>query len=121
MSFDPSLTDAYQLGIEPAVMDCKFDPIRIDLIHHNEKICDKIMAEIRLAQFVIADFTCHRGGVYFEAGFALGLGRSVIWTCREDDLINTHFDTRQYNHIVWATPPDLRAKLVDRIRATILK
>jgi hypothetical protein len=120
MSFHSSLNDAYDLGISAAIKDCGFDPIRIDRVHHNEKICDKILAEIRLAQFIVADFTHHRGGVYFEAGFAMGLGRPVIWTCQEDDLLNTHFDTRQYCHIVWSTPQDLRTKLADRIRATIL-
>ncbi len=121
MSFDPSLNDAYELGIQLAVKACGFDPIRIDRVHHNEKICDKILAEIRLAQFVVADFTGHRAGVYFEAGYAMALGRPVIWTCHELDLDKTHFDTRQYNHIVWSTPDDLKAKLTDRIRATILK
>lgn len=121
MSFDPSLNNAYELGIKSAVIDCGFDPIRIDRVHHNEKICDKILAEVRLAQFVVADFTYHRGGVYFEVGFAMGLGRPVIWTCRKDDFDNTHFDTRQYNHIVWSTPEDLKAKLTERIRATILR
>lgn len=96
------------------------DPVRIDLLQHNEKICDKILAEIRSCQFIIGDFTLQRAGVYFEAGFAMGLGRPVIWTCREDDFENTHFDTRQYNHIVWDTPEDLREKLTNRIRATIV-
>ena len=59
------------------------------------------------------------GVIHFEAGLAMGLGRPVIWTCRKDDFENTHFDTRQYNHIVWETPEDLREKLADRIRATI--
>lgn len=122
MSFDPSLSDAYTQGIQPAIKDdCGFDPIRVDLIHHNGKICDRIVAEIRLAQFVVADFTLHRAGVYFEAGFAMGLGRPVIWTCRKDDLLNAHFDTRQYNHIEWETPGELRHKLADRINATIAR
>jgi len=95
------------------------DPIRIDRVHHNEKICDKIVAEIRTCQFLIADVTLQRAGVYFEAGFAMGLGRQVIWTCRDDDLKNVHFDTRQYNHIVWKEPGDLRMQLADRIKATI--
>jgi nucleoside 2-deoxyribosyltransferase len=119
MSFDPTLDTAYTEGIQPAVSDCGFAPVRIDRVHHNEKICDRILAELRLAQFMVADFTLHRAGVYFEAGFAMGLGRPVIWTCRKDDLPNAHFDTRQYNHIEWETPSELRAKLVDRIRATI--
>ena len=120
MSFDHSLDEAWEKGIEPALReDCKLDPIRIDKGHHNEKICDKLIAEIRLSQFLVADFTLHRAGVYFEAGFALGLGRPVIWTCRKDDLGNTHFDTRQYNHIDWESPEDLRSRLRDRVIATI--
>jgi hypothetical protein len=122
MSFDPSLSEAWEKGIYLALkIDCELDPIRIDKEQHNEKICDKIIAEIRLSQFLVADFTLHRQGVYFEAGFALGLGRPVIWMCREDDLEKAHFDTRQYNHIVWTTHEDLRTKLRDRVIATITK
>jgi hypothetical protein len=119
MSFDPSLDDAYNLGIEPAIReDCNFIPHRMDKIEHNEKICDKIIADIRACEFMVADFTKDRGGVYFEAGFAMALDRKVIWTCREEhDTL--HFDTRQYNHIHWSSPEDLRAKLAVRIRATI--
>ena len=120
MSFDPTLNDAYELGIRQALMDCKLVPVRVDRVHHNEKICDKILAEIRRSQLMVADFTMQRRGVYFEAGFALGLGRPVIWTCREDDKDNLHFDTRQYNHVLWTTSSDLREKLTDRVRATIL-
>jgi len=40
-------------------------------------------------------------GAYFEAGFAMALCRSVIWTCREDHFKDTHFDTQQFNHILW--------------------
>jgi hypothetical protein len=65
----------------------------VDLVEHNEKI--------------------------FESGFAMGLGRPVVWTCRKDELAKAHFDTRQYNHIDWETPQELRKKLTDRIRAII--
>jgi len=120
MAFHPSMDEAYQNGIDLAVRECGLEPIRIDQVHHNGKICDKIIAEIRQCQFVVADFTLQRQGVYFEAGFAMGLGRPVIWLCKEDNFQETHFDTRQYNHIVWRNPQDLREKLADRIRATIL-
>ncbi|MBI2998711.1 MAG: hypothetical protein HYY46_09730 [Deltaproteobacteria bacterium] len=120
MSFDESLNEAYDQGLYLALKnDCKMEPVRIDRVHHNEKICDKIVAEIRACQFIVADVTLQRAGVYFEAGFAMGLGRPVIWTCREDDLDNVHFDTRQYNHIVWKEPGGLRTQLADRIKATI--
>jgi hypothetical protein len=64
--------------------------------------------------------TLQRSGVYFEAGFALGLPRTVIWTWRDDALKNVHFDTRQYSHVVWTEPTDLRTKLASSIKATVL-
>ena len=33
---------------------------------------------------MVCDLTGYRGGVYFEAGFASGLGLPVIYTCRKD-------------------------------------
>jgi nucleoside 2-deoxyribosyltransferase len=121
MWFDPSMTEAYSLGIEPAIeQDCGLRAIRIDRVEHNNQITDEIMAGIRGAQFMVADFTKHRNGVYYEAGFARGLGRDVIYCCREDSFKERHFDTSVINHIVWSDPADLRRKLVNRIQATIL-
>jgi nucleoside 2-deoxyribosyltransferase len=94
-------------------------PAEADRVAHLEKICDKIVNEIRGSQFVVADVSQHKPGVYFEAGFAMALNRPVIWTCREEDFDLIHFDTRQYNHIKWRTPDDLRQQLADRILATI--
>jgi hypothetical protein len=72
MSFDPELKNVYEEGFRRALKDdCKLDPIRIDLVHHNEKICDRILTEIRSCQFVVADYTRHKHGVYFEDGFSL--------------------------------------------------
>lgn len=121
MSFDPSMHDAYDSGIKPALtIDCELpEPIRVDREQFNEKIDDRILAEIRTCQFLVSDVTLHRPGVYFEAGFAMGLGRPVVWTCRRNDMQNAHFDTRQYNHIEWDSPGELREKLAQRVLATI--
>ena len=81
----------------------------------------KIIAEIRQSRFLIADVTQQKAGVYYEAGFAHGLGIPVIWCVREDELNNVHFDTRQYNHILWNSEKDLREKLETFIIATIGK
>ena len=43
----------------------------------------------------------------------------VIFTCRHDMLDKLHFDTRQYNHIVWTGPEDLNERLRLRIEARI--
>jgi hypothetical protein len=121
MWFDPSMNEAFELGITKAVMDCGLPPpIRVDQKEHNNQITDEIIAEIRDAEFVIADFTKNRGGVYYEAGFARGLGRPVIHCCRESDFDDRHFDTKLINHIKWSDPTDLRQKLAKRIKATII-
>jgi hypothetical protein len=119
MSFDPTLDAAWTSGLKLGIEDCNYTPLRVDGKEHNDKICDVIIAEIRKSKFLVADFTLHRGGVYFEAGLMMGLGRPVIFTCREDQIKEAHFDTRQYSHIVWKTPEELREKLKRRIQATI--
>lgn len=119
MWFNDSLLDAWQDGIRPALIETGYDPFRVDKFEFNEKIDDRIIAEIRKSGLLIADFTGHRGGVYFEAGFAMGLGIPVVWTCRVDFIDKAHFDTRQYNHIVWTEPLELKEKLINRIEATL--
>lgn len=121
MWFDESMQFAFWDGIKPALETTGYRPLRIDLAEHNEKIDDRIITEIRRSGLLVADFTGHRGGVYFEAGFAMGLGRPVIWTRRASDIAAAHFDTRQYNHVVWSDPEDLREKLQYRIEATLPK
>jgi hypothetical protein len=121
MWFDASMNDIFELGIKKAVEDCGLPiPIRIDRKEHNNQITDEIMAEIRDAEFVIADFSGNRGGVYYEAGFARGLGRPVIHCCRDSDFDDRHFDTKLINHIKWSNATDLRQKLANRIKATII-
>jgi hypothetical protein len=119
MWFDSRLDRAWSEGFIPALNHCGYAPIRVDLVEHNEKICDRIIAEIRRSALVVADFTGQRGGVYFESGFAMGIGIPVIRTCRKDDVDKLHFDTRQYSHVVWQTPEDLKDNLIHRISATL--
>ena len=121
MWFNEKTDEAFIEGIKPLEKDTGFSMVRVDMKQFNEKICDRILAEIKKSRFLISEVTGHRQGVYFEAGFAMGLGLPVIWTCREDEKEKCHFDTRQYNHIFWKTPEELRDKLRDRILATVGK
>ena len=123
MWFSPEMRDAYDHGIAPGILDAGFTPCRIDDMRDANKIDDDIIAEIKRSRFVVADMTHGhdgvRGSVYFEAGYASGLGRDVIYSCREDCLDKLPFDTRQYRHIVWKAPEDLRTELAKTIRARI--
>jgi nucleoside 2-deoxyribosyltransferase len=120
MWFDAS-QDAARDTIKSAIVGAGYLPIRIDEVQHVNKIDDEIVARIRQSKFMVADFTGQRQGVYFEAGFMLGLGRPVIWICNESNFKEVHFDARQYNTIVYNELSDLMTKLQFRIEAILGK
>ena len=123
MWFSDEMDKVYEHGLRKGIEDAGFRPFRIDQGEHNGRIDDQIIAEIRRSRFLVADFTQGkegaRGGVYCEAGFAHGLNIPVIFTCEREKIEKVHFDTRQYNHITWSTPDELRKRLANRISATI--
>ena len=125
MWFDESMDDAFNRGIEPAVKNAGYKAFKISDKPDVDKIDDEIIGEIRRSRFLVADFTHGdggaRGSVYYEAGFAYGLGLPVVRSCRKDivDRNELHFDVRQHYHVVWETPEELRDGLEKRIRALI--
>ncbi len=120
MNFAAEFDALFDEGIRPAVeTDCGLQAIRLDRTHFTEPVSDRVLADIRRCQFIVSDFTGHRPSVYFEAGFATGLGREIIWTCHEDHVEDLGFDIRQYPCIRWKDALDLRQKLRDKIRAVI--
>ena len=119
MWFDDSMNDAWLSGFEPGIQAAGFRPRRIDDKDYVGGISDEIMAEIRRSRFVVADYTGQRNGVYFEAGFAAGLGLTVIPTCRDDEVERLHFDIKHLNTLAWKTPAELAEGLNRRIRAVV--
>ena len=119
MWFSDEVRELFNKVIDPAIRDAGYEPLRIDSKEHNNKIDDEIVASIRSARFVVADYTGDRGGVYYEAGFAHGLGLPVVFMAKEGTTI--HFDTRQYNTIFWKAEDlaDARERLKNRILATL--
>jgi nucleoside 2-deoxyribosyltransferase len=119
MAFTPAMVAVYDSAIAPAIREAGYKVNRVDKVEHNDYIMDKILAMLRVAPFVVADFTEHRNGVYFEAGFAKGLGIPVVSCCRQDEFEKAHFDTKQLNHVLWNTPKELRERLRNRILGSI--
>ncbi len=69
-------------------------------------IIDNIMRlKIKDAAFVLADLTHGNPGAYWEAGYAEGLRKPVVYICRKDvfDRGGTHFDTNHCTTIPWTT------------------
>jgi len=121
MWFDDSLLDAWTNGLKPGIEDSAyFKAVRGDRVEYLGKVDDWIIAQSHLSGLLVADFTGNRGGVYYEAGFAVALGIPVVFTCREDHMKDVHFDTNHFPHLVWSEPDDLRRKLNDRIVGAVL-
>lgn len=120
MRFSDDMFAIWASAFAPAIKRAGFDPHLANDPAHNDRIDARIITEIKQCRFVVADVTWARPNAYFEAGYALGLGRPVIWTCREDRVdTDAHFDTRQYNYIRWTEPAKLQDELYYRIVSTI--
>ena len=119
MSFDQSLLEVWTNGFYPGIRAAGYSPVRLDDQDYVGGITDEIMAQIRRSRFVVADYTDQRHNVYFEAGFALGLGLTVIPTCRAEENDKLQFDIRHLNTLAWTSPDDLAKDLNRRIRAVV--
>lgn len=115
---EEEMLSLFDNAIRPACMACGWRAKRVDTDEHNEPIVDKLVTDITAAPFVIAELTSNNEGVYYEAGFAKGLGKIVIYCCPEQGK-EPHFDVRAINQVRWKDKVDLRTKLEDRIRATM--
>lgn len=100
-----------------AIEDAGFEPICIKSEYFTEIIIDKALGEIRESGFVVVDITGDSSNVLFEAGFAYGLSKKVIFVCNNnmrDDakFYSKHFKIYFYNSVV-----DLKAQLTQAIKA----
>lgn len=130
MKFSDEFKALRESAIKPACDKCGFTAFTVDEEEYNDDIPDKIISGIKTSRFVIADFTENNLGVYYEAGYAKGLGLPVIKTCKKewfdkkDDtgirVNKLHFDIEHDNLILWVDSDDFAQKLEARIRATIL-
>ena len=92
----------------------------MDEIEHNHQIIPEMLYEIKNSKFVIAELSHHNNGAYYEAGYALGLGKEVIHICSESELKSgLHFDVAQVNTITYKDVNEIPEKLKKRIHATI--
>lgn len=123
MWFNEATDALYDRAIAPAVRAAGYQPLRIDQKpDYLGKIDDQIIAEIRRSRFIVADFTHGdagvRGSVYYEVGFAQGLDIPVIFTCRDDQLDDLHFDTNHFLHLSW--PRGHAEALIEPLKNRIL-
>lgn len=110
-----SCVDEIRDGISKGLKKAGQTPYFLDKDSHNENIYNVMMDHIRNCKFLVADLTSQNQGVYFEAGYAKALGKSVIFTCKNEDFDNRHFDIQQVQTICWDSSSDLQEKLYQHI------
>ena len=116
---DPILDAIVKDYFKPAVAATGFELKRIDEGQPAGLIDDRMRVEIRQARFLISDLSHENNGAYWEAGYAEGLGKPVIYTCRKDvhEKEGTHFDTNHHLTVVW--DPENIAEALEKLKATI--
>jgi hypothetical protein len=106
MSFAKELRSVYE-AIDAAIRAAGYDPVRVDQDRYIGGVMDRVLARIRESRFVVAEFAGNRGGVYYEAGFALGLGIPTICLCSQTQLDSKdpaeqlHFDVDHLHFLPW--------------------
>jgi len=123
MSFGADETQIFTEALKPAIKAAGYQAKRVDdTDHHIDKeqtINDSILALAKKANFLVCDYTGNKRGVYFEHGYAWGLGKKVIMTVKESEMNDLHFDVSHYPFIVWKDYEDLRIRLQAKIESWI--
>jgi nucleoside 2-deoxyribosyltransferase len=102
MQYDSKLVDfIFDNVISVVLAKHNFKAVPVKYVLQNDSIPDEIIAQIKACRFAIVDLTGQNNGVYFELGYAKGLGRDVILTCRDNDFDNRHFDIKHINTVKW--------------------
>jgi hypothetical protein len=113
---DHQLIDVLE-AIKESASKCGITADRVDEVESNDRITDRILEYIRKAEFVIVDLTNERPNVFFEAGFAQGIGKIPIYLARHGTKI--HFDLKDYPIIQFRNMKELKEKLAKRLNALI--
>ncbi len=118
---DPELDKIVDNYFRHAVSLTGFELIRLNDPDRQKAglIDNRMRVEIRTSRFLIADLTHDNEGAYWEAGFAEGLGKPVIYTCSEKVFAKkkTHFDTEHHFTIRW--DKDDPSKAAEELKVTI--
>ena len=121
---DPALDVFVENTVKPFVKeDTGYDLVDMRDVATAGLIDNIMRVRIRDAAFVIADLTHDNRGAYWEAGYAEGLGKPVIYICERAKFKNnrTHFDTNHCTTVLWSKeePEKFRQKLVATLRRSL--
>jgi len=111
---NPELEDVLD-AIKDGANRCGVEAERVDEVQTNERITERTLESITTAEYVVVDLTHSRPNVYYEAGFAQGLGKTPIYVAKKGTEIQ--FDVKDYPVILYPNLRLLKDSLADRLRA----
>lgn len=101
-------------AIKEGASRCGVQAERIDESESNERITHRILESITKAEYVIVDLTHSKPNVYYEAGYAEGIGKIPIYLAHEGTTLE--FDLKDYPVIFYQNMKQLKDALEKRIR-----
>lgn len=110
-SFTPDMDPTFE-AVENAAAAVGLEAKRVKDVPGDYRITDKILAMIRESKLIVADLTHERPNVYFELGFARGLGKRVITIVK--DTATVHFDVQDWTYVKYADSRPLERELRTR-------
>jgi nucleoside 2-deoxyribosyltransferase len=125
LKFGDAILDPFMRDhVKPAIKE----QLSYDLIDMRDAakagIIDNLMREkIRDAAFVLVDLTHENSGAYWEAGYAEGLGKPVLYICERAkfEAAQTHFDTNHLTTVLWEAdnPSEFVGQLIATLRRSL--
>jgi len=112
----PELEDAFD-SFAQVCEDLGYRCERVTEANAGERILPDILARIERAAFVIVDLTDLRPNVFYELGYADGLGKKAVITAKAGTELP--FDVKDMPTICWSGQRQLRDQLRQRIISVV--
>lgn len=136
MSFNPAIEKIYN-AIDSAIKQAECEVVSMKHRIHNKQIVPEMLRLIKESKILVMDISEPNFGAYYEAGYAQGLGKEVIFTCKSSVMnkdkfpcsdkkgkeceflkkySKPHFDIAQKQILVWEDEADLTEQLTEWIK-----
>ena len=124
MKFNDPELDSFVSGVvKPAAREIGYELVDMRDVARAGVIDNIMRTQIRDSAFVIADLTHDNSGAYWEAGYAEGLGKPVVYICERTKFndASTHFDTNHCTTVPWSSddPEGFRRELIATLRRSL--
>ena len=115
------LDGVFESSFKPAAAKAGFDLRRLDENKQAGILDNRMRVDIRIARFVVAELTDQNPNVYWEAAFAEGLNKPVIYSCRREyfDRHRTAFDVNHSQTVLWIDSEEGLRQAADELKAII--